>query len=181
MKIQNVLSAEPEPHRAGLSVSRMDRYVWENYSDRPDEVRRLAALIRSGQDLPAPDLGIEDVELDGVIAEGGVVMRMHKRRERSPEIRKKALARVRKGNGGELRCEGCGAGAAVAEPRSVEESAFEAHHLRPLADPGERLTSAKDAVLLSATCHRMIHSLARVEGEWLPLRGFRKRIGKSEA
>ena len=67
------------------------------------------------------------------------------RAERDPTVRKKALAHFGK------RCMVCDF-----VPRV--DSQLEVHHLFPLADGGERLTSIDDVAVLCANCHRLAHS-----------------------
>ncbi|CAN7661058.1 HNH endonuclease [Devosia sp. LjRoot16] len=38
---------------------------------------------------------------------------------------------------------------------------FEAHHVTSVADAGERKTKVTDLALLCATCHRLLHIIAR--------------------
>lgn len=151
----------------GLSnVSRVDREVWAAFGDKPAVVKQLAAdilaLAAPGASPPVDVAAGSDVE--DVFPEGAVLTAYHRRRERSPKLRKALLAeRAKKGA---LVCDGCGWTASHVDER-LALAAFEAHHLLPLAVAGKSTTKLKDVALLCATCHRLVHRWIAVTGEWL--------------
>ncbi len=161
-KVQNLRSRETGK---GLgNVSRMDREIWEELGANPAEVARLAALIRlgiaseQGQAAPTPDEA-EDVEF----YEGRLLTQKHMRRERNPALRR-ALFKTRKAVG--LQCEICGE-AHASLPPDLRASAFEAHHLVPIASVGEGVTKLADVALLCAVCHRVLHRMISIERRWV--------------
>jgi len=82
---------------------------------------------------------------DKLVLEGGRVEVLLSKLERDPSVRKRALAHY-----GAL-CQGCGFSPKV-------PSQLDVHHLRPLADGGERLTGLQDLAVLCANCHRLAHA-----------------------
>lgn len=141
------------------NVSKIDRAIWSEFKDRPDEVARLAQAIRAGVEAFE---GIGDDSPAEEFQEGRLLTELHQRRERSPVLRRRLL-RNAQDNG--LRCEMCG----LHRPRlplPLQESMFEAHHNTPLASTGVRKTRVEDLSLLCASCHRLIHKLIATRG-WL--------------
>lgn len=142
--------------------SRVDRQVWAEFGLRPDEVARIAGLIRST--LSSIDRSDDEEEDDEAFHEGRVVTRAHRRRERSPKLRVRLLSQRRKRN--ELWCEVC-----LLEPHPnggiAQEAMFEAHHIRPLADGEARSTRLSDLALLCANCHRLVHKAIADARKWL--------------
>ncbi len=67
------------------------------------------------------------------------------RAERDPAVRRAALAHHGR------RCMACGF-----TPRV--DSQLDVHHLNPVADGGERVTTLADVAVLCANCHRLAHS-----------------------
>lgn len=159
-KLQNI--RQVASGRGLSNVSRVDREVWAAYGDKPAEVKRLAAAILS---LASP--GSESTESDegeDIFVEGGVLTAYHRRRERSPKLRKALLAKRSKN--GKLCCDACDWAPANSDER-LSRAAFEAHHLLPLATVGESKTKVSDAALLCSNCHRLVHRWIAVTGEWL--------------
>ncbi|MNW10501.1 HNH endonuclease [compost metagenome] len=52
---------------------------------------------------------------------------------------------------------------------ALQEAMFEAHHLVPLAETGERKTRLADLALLCACCHRLIHRAMVAKADWIGL------------
>jgi len=142
------------------NVSSMDRQIWEEFGARQQEVHKLAAAIRAGIAMAGSD-SLPDVELE--LPEGRLLTALHLRRERNPKVRKMLLD-DRRSTG--LRCEICDlARSDLEEP--LQESIFEAHHLVPLAEAGERKTKLADLAMLCACCHRLIHRAMVSKGRWI--------------
>lgn len=144
------------------NVSSMDRRIWEEFGDRPDEVHQLAAAIKKAIAVAGDDV-LPDVDQE--LPEGRLLTALHVRRERNSKVRKMLLDDRRpKG----LRCEIC----ALTRPEldlSLQESLFEAHHLVPLADAGERRTRLTDLALLCACCHRLVHRAMVLKSSWVSI------------
>jgi len=153
------------------NVSNMDRQIWAEYGSRPDEVRRIAAAIRSG----IVTAGAEQLpEVDQELPEGRLLTALHIRRERNPKVRK-LLLDDRRPTG--LRCEMCDLTRPDLEV-SLQEAMFEAHHLVPLAKAGERRTRLADLALLCACCHRLIHRAMVVQSGFVSVEDARQIITK---
>ncbi len=132
------------------NVSNMDRLIWAEFGQRPSEVREIAAAIKAGIAIVGSQ-AIPEVEQE--LPEGRLLTALHMRRERNPKVRKMLLD-ARRPHG--LRCEVCDLTRPSLEI-SMQEAMFEAHHLVPLAEVGERKTKLADLSLLCASCHRLIH------------------------
>jgi 5-methylcytosine-specific restriction protein A len=144
------------------NVSHMDRQVWDELGNQPNEVKRLANLIKAGIEIAASEKDDPDEEFE--FTEGRTVTEAHKRRERNPTLRKKLISKRRKV--GRLICEICG----CIEPEDpLGESIFEAHHILPLAAGEERKTKFCDLALLCANCHRMLHRAISTEKRWIAI------------
>ena len=130
---------------------------------RNTAIRRMRQVI--GRGLRTPEAHCEIYILDGRykniesfipqrfqqqwkdkgVVEGKRVEITLSKAERDPSVRRKALAHYGK------KCAVCNF-----EPRV--DSQLEVHHLFPLANGGERVTSISDVVVLCANCHRLAHS-----------------------
>jgi len=144
------------------NVSSMDRYIWAEFGDRPDDVHRIADAIKSGIIIAGSEQ-LPDVEQE--LPEGRLLTALHVRRERNPKVRK-MLIDDRRAAG--FRCEICDLTRPDLE-ESLQESIFEAHHLLPLAEAGERKTKLSDLALLCACCHRLIHRAMASKARWMGL------------
>ena len=136
--------------------------TWDELGNLPNEVKRLANLIKAGIEIAASEKDDPDEEFE--FTEGRTVTEAHKRRERNPTLRKKLISKRRKV--GRLKCEICG----CIEPKDpLGESIFEAHHILPLAAGEERTTKLGDLALLCANCHRMLHRAISIEKRWIAI------------
>ena len=99
------------------------------------------------------DLQPEEDE-DGV-AEGKILYRLHRRRERNPskskEKKRKAFA-----ENGRLVCEVCSFDF-VSVYGQHGEGFIESHHKVPISEPNRGKTKLSDLALVCANCHRMLH------------------------
>ncbi|THV22279.1 HNH endonuclease [Peteryoungia ipomoeae] len=144
------------------NVSSMDRQIWAEYGARKDEVHQIAKAIKAG----IATVGSEQIpEIEQELPEGRVLTAIHIRRERNPKVRKMLLDDRRVAG---FRCDICDlARPDLEEP--LQEAIFEAHHLVPLADAGERKTKLADLALLCACCHRLIHRAMVAKARWMGL------------
>lgn len=168
MKISNIASVDPG-HAGGLPRrSRVDVQVWDRYHDDPDEVARLAQLLRAGAagEFTVPDT--PEVEEDER-PEGALLFRRHRVRERDAAVVRRKKAAVLKA-GGVLACEVCDFDFA-ARYGPLGDGYIECHHLVPLSRSGPVRTRLTDLALLCANCHRMVHRSA----EWLTVGQLRER------
>lgn len=151
------------------NVSSMDRQVWAEFGGRKEEVHRIAAAIKSGITIAGSDK-LPDVEQE--LPEGRLLTALHIRRERNPRVRQ-LLLDARRQDG--FRCEICD----ISRPdlaMSMQEAMFEAHHLVPLAEAGERKTRLSDLALLCACCHRLIHHVMISRSTWVSIAETRAMI-----
>lgn len=58
----------------------------------------------------------------------------------------------------------------------MQEAMFEAHHLIPLAEAGERKIRLADLALLCACCHRLIHRAMVLKLGWVSIAEVRSML-----
>ncbi|MEO1646185.1 MAG: HNH endonuclease, partial [Chloroflexota bacterium] len=98
---------------------------------------------------------LELSEDDTAYAEGKVVVRTVRERQRSRKLVTEAKARFREKHEGRLFCEVCG----FNFDESYGIDYIEAHHTEPIASlEGETQNTIDAVALLCANCHRAIHS-----------------------
>lgn len=173
MKLMNFRRLEPgagEAGSGGLSAgSQADAGVWEAYAQNLPALASAAATIRASlaridaEDALRLELSGPDEPEIAEATEGALVTRLHRTRERDPEIVRKKKADALKLHG-KLACEACGFDFA-ARYGARGEGYIECHHVQPLSASAERTTRLADLALLCANCHRMIHARA----PWLSL------------
>lgn len=162
MKIMNFRRFDPEytaQGKLGLGRgSQQDEVVWNEFASRPNELRELAAAIRSSIEsnrVPSGPWTQEEEEQGS--NEGRVLTRLHRSRERDPKLAKRKKDRVFEETG-RLACEGCGADA-VEKYGAAGAGVIDAHHTKPLhtlSRPAE--TKLEDLALPCPTCHRIVHA-----------------------
>jgi predicted HNH restriction endonuclease len=162
MKIMNFRRVDPEytaQGKLGLGRgSQQDEVVWNEFADRPNELRDVAAAIRTSIESNQVSTGAwtQEEEEQGS-NEGRILTRLHRSRERDPKLAKRKKDRVFKETG-KLACEGCGADA-VERYGAAGKGVIDAHHTKPLhtlSRPTE--TKLEDLALLCPTCHRIVHA-----------------------
>ena len=91
------------------------------------------------------------------ILEGRTHLVIHKRRERSPLLRREKIKRFKEQNNN-LYCELCKFSFNESYPVDLSQDYIEVHHLKPLANSNMREpTKLEDLMLVCSNCHRMIH------------------------
>lgn len=114
-------------------------------------------------------------EEDREFIEGKKTLRAHLVRERAVGLRGHLL-RARLPTG--LSCDICGVTGIELE-EDIRDAVFEVHHASaPLSDGGEKRTTIDDLALLCACCHRLIHRLVSVRGQWVSISEAQELIGK---
>lgn len=172
MKIGNFFRFDPEYPGVGLrGGSKLEREVWQEFwSDRAtlhrvaESIRQLA---RSSDVLSGRGEGYSEPEA----AEGRLLTRLHRVRERAPKLVRQKKEKVLETHG-RLACEACG----FDFERSYGDRGkgfAECHHRIPLAELSvSRRTRLRDLAIVCANCHRMIHR-AR---PWLTVRQIRDMV-----
>lgn len=155
------------------NTSKVDREVWDELGDRPEEVRKLAETITAAI-LSAPK-DQANMEAEHTFQEGRVITRAHKTRERSASLRRRVLKERRQA--GRLACDCCGYASPSTGDESWFEAALEVHHIKPLAASGQRMTTLSDVALLCANCHRLTHCVIAREGVWPTPEQLAERLG----
>lgn len=142
------------------NVSETDREVWADFGSQPEKVRGLAELIRREIQIGSRDIDGDEEEF----AEGRLVTSLHRRRERSPKVRKYLLLTRRRD--GLLRCDMCTCTSSAPNP-AYTDAIFEAHHRKLHSMSDERRTRVSDMALLCANCHRLLHRAISVGKRWM--------------
>jgi 5-methylcytosine-specific restriction protein A len=176
MKLANFRALDPrhiEQGRRGLTRGgRLDSEVWEEFANKPDDVARIAAAIRSN--IAEGLFEDEDFALPLEAPEGRLLASVHQRRERNAKLvdTKKMLALKQHGR---LSCEACGFDFA-AFYGDYGFGLIEAHHVQPLHTllPGS-VTKLEDLVLVCSNCHRIIHA----KTQWLTLEQLKALIANN--
>ena len=144
------------------NVSNMDRQIWAELGQRPNEVSLIAEAIVAGIIINGSEQ-LPDVEQE--LPEGRLLTALHIRRERNSKVRKMLLDDRRPAG---FMCEICDLTRPDLE-ELLQEAMFEAHHLVPLSKAGERKTKLADLALLCACCHRLIHRAMVSKASWIGL------------
>lgn len=145
-----------QPGRGMSGRNRLTSLVWDEFANDPDRLRRMARAI-------AESVGSEETEHQDApdeeeeeFAEGRVAFRLHRARERSPQLvaakKRQALKRT-----GSLACEICGFDFA-GRYGERGQGFIECHHTVAVSDPAHRgATRLEDVALVCSNCHRMVH------------------------
>jgi 5-methylcytosine-specific restriction enzyme A len=169
LKMMNFRSYDPDYTSQGKVGMRhgtkLDAVVWNEFVGKEGELFKACRAIREAlKELPEDfDADSED---DGFAeaAEGKLLTRLHKRRERSVKLVKAKKKWAMKKFGG-LECEACGFNF-VTRYGERGQGFIECHHTQPVHEYGDgRKTTTEDLALLCANCHRIIHS----KRPWLSL------------
>ena len=180
MKLMNFRSLDPlytSVGKVGLTRRNSDELVvWKLYADKLDYLDSLVAQITAAVDHGEEETGIhedDEVEIEDC-EEGRVLTRMDRFRERNRKLAADFKKKYRKLRG-KLECAGCDDDFAD-KYGSLAESLVDVHHTKPVhtLKPGDK-TSAKDLVLLCASCHRAVHA----QRSWLSIAELRQKLGKS--
>ncbi|MEP2627444.1 MAG: HNH endonuclease [Hyphomicrobiales bacterium] len=176
MKLLNFRAHDPQytaRGRAGLSRgNRLEGELWSEFSGDTMRLSGVAANIRAAISQPDSEaLANQDEPEIAEAAEGRLITRMHRTRERNRSLVKRKKSSFEKKHGS-LFCEACGFDfGSVYGGRG--EGFIECHHTQPIAmmEPGEK-TKLTDLALLCANCHRMVH----VRTPWLTVDQLRALV-----
>jgi predicted HNH restriction endonuclease len=161
MKMMNFRRFDPAytvTGKVGLTRGNKDEeVVWEEFAADKGRLANVANAIR--QAVYLPDVAQLDTDEEGIVeaAEGRLLTRLHRIRERKPELvaerKLRAMSKF-----GRLNCEAC---SFDFEERygSRGKGFIEAHHTKPVETLVEgSKTKLEDLALLCANCHRMVHA-----------------------
>lgn len=161
LKLMNLRALDPEYTSQGKvgmqSGGKLEKGIWAEFDGRSNELAaeadRVRRAIDSLSEIPTNPAVSGDDAVEG--EEGGIVMRLHRQRERDRSLvaKKKAWAREHDC----YRCEVCEFDYGVTYG-SLGEGYIEVHHIKPLhMIEGRSVTTLSDLALLCANCHRMAH------------------------
>jgi 5-methylcytosine-specific restriction enzyme A len=138
--------------------SHREERIWKLYANDRQKLSRVAAAIRDAGNRQVRDSATQlpDPDEDESFAEGMILSREHRYRERNRSLvqkKKKAVLRSR----GNLACEVCGFDFHKVYGGLGKDFA-ECHHTVPISELGERAqTRIADLAIVCANCHRMLH------------------------
>jgi predicted HNH restriction endonuclease len=163
MKMMNFCRLDPEyiqDGKKGLSRgSKEEEVVWAEFAGDPVRLAAVCTAIRGTLDQTADsvtfsaddDLGISEA------AEGRILTRMHRYRERSRALVEQAKKAALKRHG-KLTCEACQFDFATTYG-AAGQGLIDVHHTKPVHTLIEgSVTKLDDLALLCANCHRVVHS-----------------------
>jgi 5-methylcytosine-specific restriction protein A len=140
--------------------SKLDKEVFDEFCVDRQKLQQIAKKIKLSVQSNAVRSALYDLseEQDDclVVKEGAVIYKLHKLRERNPEINKRKKAQYLK-KFGKLDCEVCGVDFYVRYGQ-IGKGYIEAHHKVPLSQLEVSAdTTMADLALVCSNCHRMLH------------------------
>jgi 5-methylcytosine-specific restriction protein A len=174
MKLCNFLRFDPSYTGIGLQAgSKLDEEIWNEFAGDQQKLTRVANAIRENfASLTRPQTIEEEIaQAEEEFAEGRVLSRVHKIRERNSTVTKKKKKEIFSLTG-KLACEACKFDFAEKYGK-IGEGFAECHHNKPISElrPGDT-TKLSDLAILCANCHRMIHNSSR----WLSVDELKRLI-----
>ena len=176
MKMMNFKGRDPEftsLGKKGLTRgNRLEEEVWNEFAGNLDLLKKVADAIRKAvANETAPFFANDDDDHMIEAAEGRVLTRLHRTRERNRKLIETKKAKVLK-TSGNLVCEVCDFSFATRYGKRGE-GFIEVHHIKPVHTlPEGGTTKLDDLALVCSNCHRMIHS----SRPWLTIAGLRSII-----
>ena len=160
MKLANLARLDPKHAERGVKGLKggghLEREVWHQFAGNRTLLAAVASHIRSAYVQPeaaAPVVVDEDEE---EFAEGRVLYRLHRSRERNRKLVEAAKSRALKRDG-LLQCSVCMFNFATLYGE-LGDGYIEAHHVVPVSSLGDgSTTKVADLALVCANCHRMLH------------------------
>ncbi len=155
MKVANLSRHDPDDERAGLPHGAgLEAEIWAEFGHNPERLASVAAAIRTAIEAESAEIGSQAGDDDDgteEAAEGRILTRLHRSRERNRKLVQTKKTRAMRGSG-----------------------FMEAHHTRPVHEitPGQA-TKLTDLALVCANCHRMIHA----RRPWLTMGELRAILG----
>lgn len=160
MKLCNFLRFDPSYTGTGLQAgSKLDEEIWNEFSLQQENLARVAYAIKENYVSLTRPQSIDDEisQAEEEFAEGRVLSRVHRIRERNYTLIKKKKRDVLLRTG-KLACEACGFDFAE-KYGCIGEGFAECHHNKPVSElhSGDS-TKLSEIAILCANCHRMIHN-----------------------
>jgi len=162
MKMANFKAIDPDFAGKGMEkYSKLEEEVFYEFRNQKEQLKEIALQIRkivSNDELNNKLYQIPDEKEDGVetVKEGRVIYKLHKLRERKPEINKAKKDKYFK-EYGKLDCEVCRFDF-FEFYGELGKGYMEAHHRIPLSQlKSEMKTKLADLALVCSNCHRMLH------------------------
>ncbi len=162
LKLSNFLSVDPDYKGKGMvRASKLDGIVFKEFQNDKERLRRIASEIRiaaKDRELRLDIYKIEEDEqtLTDSVTEGQVLYKLHKVRERSPEIVDRKKKQVLKKTG-KLDCEVCSFNFEKFYGE-YGRGYIECHHRTPLfLFSATTRTKLDDLALVCSNCHRILH------------------------
>lgn len=176
LQIANFVSIDPEAETSGTARGgREDQEVWDEFARDQARVARVAKAIRSEIANPDAETNLSPEPEVEEAAEGRILTRVHRSRERSRKLveqKKRAILR----ESGHLDCECCGFNF-ESMYGNRGDGFIECHHKLPLSEASpDRKTKVSDLALVCANCHRMIHA----RRPWLSIEEVKELIEDAE-
>jgi 5-methylcytosine-specific restriction protein A len=172
-KVSDIITCHPDYKGKRTNGNHLDGEVLTDFLERPAEMRALAETIKNTLllwDDSEPAFPDPDLSDDMGVEEGGVLLKVHLRRERDPKLKRKKIAEARKA-GVAIACEACGFDFyRTYGARGLDY--IECHHRTPLSVTGKTRTRSQDLALVCSNCHRMIHRTA----QWLTVADLRALV-----
>jgi 5-methylcytosine-specific restriction protein A len=171
MKLCNFLALDPEYQGKGLEAGgRLEREIWAEFASDHERLARIAEAIRKFY-LSVDPSGVAELAEEEEFPEGRVLYRLHRVRERNPELVRLAKEKAIDEEG-RLFCAAC-AFDFLAKYGEIGRGVIDCHHLVALADLlNERTTRLSDVALVCPNCHRIIHR----KRPWLTLKNLAELI-----
>jgi 5-methylcytosine-specific restriction enzyme A len=148
------------------NTSTIDKQVWRDFHDIPGTMLKIAEQIKMSAATVSNTGLTNEIDEDVEFFEGRTLTEIHKRIERNSTLRRR-FVNTRKEQG-KLRCDLCGTEPRTTDPK-MADAIFEVHHLIPVSQAGERKVIFSDLALLCANCHRSVHRVISLNGEWLSI------------
>lgn len=170
MKLANFRRLDPDAGggRGLARGSSLEPRIWDEFAGDQKLLRETAEAIAKHARLNDQNVIDEGVDLEEEFAEGRILLRAHRMRERSGKV----VMQRKKAAGERPKCEVCGFDffAAYGE---LGRGFIECHHVKPVSqlEPGQT-TKVSDLALVCANCHRMLHR----QRPWLSIDQLRQRL-----
>ena len=158
MKLGNFLSVDPAYAGTGLKRgSKLEQEIWDEFANEPYRLKQVASAIRLNyRSIITEPKAAYEVEIEDEFNEGRILTRLHRQRERNPQLTKRKKEKVLKEKG-VLACEVCEFDFAQVYGE-LGYGFAECHHLVPLSELGEnQRVRLADLAIVCANCHRMLH------------------------